>query len=73
MKAEHHIILVFIEAFLKRNPSKRFCEALLALNINEFRTSSEPGDPTTTLLRNNSTDTDAEVIKRIERAQKRRP
>lgn len=61
MTNEHRIILEKLTAYLEKNPTQRFGQAIFNLAINEFKPNEE------CQLRDIYNDHDSEIIKRIEK------
>lgn len=65
MKEEHKLILNLIEAYLEKNPSQRFGQALFNLGVNEFKETIDPRNPNYN-IRDIHGDNYNDIIKRIE-------
>lgn len=61
MKNDHRKILEILKAYLDKNPSQRFGQAIFNLGINEFKSSEE------FQLRDIYNDHDSEILQRIEK------
>ena len=66
MKPEHAKILNYLKDYLEEHPDQRFGQALFSLDINQFKESSDPQNPTY-IPRDIHNDQDSGIIERIEK------